>query len=110
MADEWISMTDKITWVNPPEKKVYDWVAIAETLRSRPNEWALIFEHDRASLVSAIRNGGIVALTGDKGFQIKTRRNDRTGDVRMCDLYLRYVPENDVALHPRSKRRHKKEK
>lgn len=92
-----------VEWEDPPEKVRYDWEAIAKQLRARPGEWAKVFEQDRATLVNAIRLGGITAIKPDKGFEWKTRNNKREvppsegepGRPRMCDLYLRYVPSKD---------------
>lgn len=80
---------------------MYDWSTIADQLRANPNEWALVFEQDRASVVHTIRRGQITALRPvwserpddelAEGFEITTRNNTR-GETRMCDLYMRFVP------------------
>jgi hypothetical protein len=75
----------------PPRRSTYDWAAIADELRSRPNDWALIFKGDRTSLVNALRQGGITALHPDLGFEIRTTNNTRE-QPRICDLYLRFNP------------------
>lgn len=79
----------------PRRQSPYDWTKIAESLRKNPTEWALVFEGDRTTLVTAIRNGGIAALRKEKGFEVRTA-NNTTGSPRTCDLWLRYVPENDT--------------
>lgn len=76
----------------PPKRQSYDWRRIADDLRARPMEWALIFKHDRTSLVNALRQGAIVALHPQLGFEIRTANNTRNGQ-RTCDLYLRYNPK-----------------
>lgn len=73
----------------------YNWAEIAATLRKQPGQWAKVFERDRASLAVAIRQGSIVALKPEFGFQVRTRNNDRSVEPRMCTLYLRYVAEQD---------------
>jgi len=79
----------------PPEReKRYDWDRIADVLRSRPGEWALIFEQDKASIASTIAQNDIRALRSDRGFEVRTSNNKRTSP-RTCDLYMRYVPEKD---------------
>lgn len=80
----------------PPPGRVqrYDWEAIAKKLRRKPGEWGLIFKGDLTSLVVAIRHDDIKALRKDKGFEVMTANNKR-GKPRTCDLWLRYVPEND---------------
>lgn len=86
----------------PRRQSPYDWTKIADTLRKHPGTsedpnsgWALVFEGDRTTLVTAIRNGGIAALRKEKGFEVRTA-NNTTGSPRTCDLWLRYVPENDT--------------
>lgn len=86
---------------DPPPRRShnYDWGQIATELRARPNEWHLIFEGDRHSLVTALRLNGISALRKEKGFEIRTANNVRPKDPkerRTCDLYLRYNPANDT--------------
>jgi hypothetical protein len=79
----------------PPQRKSpYDWDSIAEQLRKKPGEWALIFEGDKTSLVTAIRIDGIRALRPRKGFETRTTNNTK-GSPRTCDLWMRYNPEKD---------------
>lgn len=85
----------------PPRSRRYDWAAIAEQLRARPLQWAKVFDHDRASLATAIRIKGISALNPDDGFEIKTSNNVRLRDedgkeTRLCTLYVRYNPDKKV--------------
>lgn len=85
-----------VKWQDPPERSFkYDWASIAKQLRRRPEKWGVVFQHDRASLVTAIRAGNISALKASKGFEITTSNNTR-GFPRMCTLYMRYVPEKDT--------------
>ena len=81
----------------PPERKPapYDWPKIADKLRAKPGEWALIFKQDKASYATAIRIKGIKALHPDKGFEVRTENNVRTPSPRICDLWMRYNPEKD---------------
>ena len=84
----------------PPRSKRYDWQAIAAQLRERPMEWAKVFDRDRTSLATAIRISGIQALLPEKGFEVRTSNNVRLRqedgkELRLCTLYLRYVPSND---------------
>ena len=90
-------MKDEVTWEEPPPgRQRYDWAAIAEQLRERPNTWAKVFESDRASLATAIRIRGIQALLPEKGFEVRTANNTRD-TPRICTMYLRYNPEKDVS-------------
>ena len=84
-----------VPWAVPPDPvRRYDWVAIAEQLRGSPLEWARVFEQDRTSLVNAIRQGGIVALRPELGFEVRTTNNTRTAP-RTCSLYMRYNPDKE---------------
>lgn len=78
-----------------PGPKRYDWAKIAEQLRSDPGEWYKIFDHDRTSLVTGIRQGGVTHLRAEDGFEVMTRNNIRE-PRRMCTLYLRYNPKKKV--------------
>lgn len=87
----------QVEWEDPPpvdERVRYDWAKIAAQLRERPNEWAKVFDLDRTSVVNALRQGKIKALLPDHGFEVMTRNNVRK-PVRVCSLYLRYVPSKD---------------
>lgn len=93
---------------DPPEKVTYDWAAIARKLKRKPEQWAVVFERDRTSLVAAISTGKISALTKAKGFEYRTRNNRRETDEqgrerRTCTLYLRYVPANDTTKQKKEK-------
>lgn len=84
-----------VVWEAPVELRVrYDWQALAGKMRSKPGEWAKIFDDDRTSLVNAIRQGKVAALHPDLGFQVLTRKNVRT-PIRKCALYMRYVPKGE---------------
>lgn len=94
-----------IQFKEPPERREqrYDWAAIAEDLRSRPGEWALIFEQDRTSLVTSFRLGGYKDLPVEE-FEYMTNHNtrefyDEDGEYhpRMCSMWLRYNPAKERA-------------
>lgn len=92
-----------IKFEDPPPKREqrYDWAKIAAKLRDRPGEWALVFEHDLTSLVTAFSLGGLKDLPPDE-FEAQTSNNDRgrpaSGDdpgiPRTCTLHMRYVGPN----------------
>lgn len=91
-ADEKIST---VVWEDPPRRRQqYDWDAIAAKLRSQPGDWAKVFEHDKTSIVNAIRQGAVLPLSPTLGFEIKTRNNVRY-PVRTCSLYMRYVGKEE---------------
>lgn len=86
-------------WEEPPMAGEYDWSEISAQLRSRPNDWLLVFEDGPVSVVNAIRQEKVSLLTpihrrpGDgSGFQVRTRNNTNTRP-RRCTMYLRYVVE-----------------
>lgn len=84
-------VVDKVEFSDPPPRPTqYDWTAIAEQLRGAPNQWALIFERDRTSIVNAIRQGNVADIQPADGFEVRTANNVR--HPRTCSLYLRYVP------------------
>lgn len=89
-ADDRPTVRD-VTWETPPERSGYDWAAIAVQLRSRPGEWARIFDSDRISLVNAIRQGSVSPLDPTLGFEVLTRNNVRS-PIRKCSLYMRWNP------------------
>jgi hypothetical protein len=95
-ADEPPPVVSDVTWEAPPAGKrtKYDWTMIAKHLRSRPGEWAKVFDDDRTSLVNAIRQGAVKPLAPDLGFEVRTRNNVRA-PIRKCSLYMRYVPREE---------------
>lgn len=91
-----MSTRPPLVWEAPAEKNTYDWEWFAKNLREHPGEWLKVFDHDRASLATAIRIHGIKALDPDKGFRVKTRNNTR-GEPRMCTMHLVYYPDLDLS-------------
>lgn len=85
----------EVQFGEPPVKTRYDWWAIAEQLRSRPGEWAMVFEGGLTSTVNAIRQGHVNAVRSDLGFEITTLNNTRE-QPRTCDLWMRYNPDKKV--------------
>jgi hypothetical protein len=55
----------------------------------------MVFEKDVSSLVVALRNDDIKALTSDQGFEVRTANNTAKAP-RTCTLYMRWVPDKDV--------------
>ena len=87
----------------PPRGRApYEWRDIATRLRKKPDEWHLIFTQDKATYVTALRAGSIVALAPDKGFEFTTRNNTR-GEPRLTDLYARYNPSLDLTKEKEAK-------
>jgi len=92
---------------NPPRPRrtgEYDWQAIARKLRQRPGEWALIFEGDRMTYVTAFRLNSLKDLPLDE-FEVRTVNTTKgitkaqaaeqgiEPEPRICDMWLRYVPK-----------------
>ena len=96
-------LVKKISWEDPPRARrdMNDWPSLARKLRTRPGQWAKVWDDGPISVVNAIRQGGIVALAPEKGFQARTRNNHVNEDgSRSCTLYLRYVPNEDDPAEP----------
>ncbi len=86
-----------LQWKNPPPDRrgqrgdfIDRWTAVAEQLRTRPDEWALIHT-DKATrtstIVSRIKNGA--APFGPPGsFEATSRRNSH---ANTSDVYARYI-------------------
>jgi hypothetical protein len=53
-----------------------------------------VFEKDKTSITTAIRNGSIRVLRHEWGFEVRTANNTRDYP-RTCSLWLRYNPDND---------------
>jgi hypothetical protein len=88
----------EVVWKDPPPRSGprYDWDAIAAKVRRKPMVWAQVFEHDKSTLPTAIRNGSIRALKPEKGFEVTTADNTRDYP-RTCAMWLRYNPDKDVS-------------
>lgn len=89
---------------NPPTTRntaTFDWKRIEKMLTERPNEWLQIGEQINVSTANAIRDGKIKLLLPINGFEIVTRNNDTSKSPRVADHFVRYVPANDIRLHPR---------
>lgn len=93
-------MTGGMAWESPPPPHHgYDWSEIARALRANPTEWLRVFDNGPVSIVNAIRQGSVSALTpvtrpgwASGGFEVRTRNNSQ-GPPRVCTLYLRFMPD-----------------
>ena len=84
-----------IKWGAPPEKRQGiardgKWHAVAESLRSRPGEWAMVSGDAGvlASYVTLAKTGGLSGFTAGE-FEATGRKRE---DGRF-DLYVRYIGE-----------------
>jgi hypothetical protein len=83
----------EVSWEEPPARPPqYDWAAIAESLKARPNQWAKIWDKDRSSVVVAVRQGSILAVHPSLGFETRTT-NNTLDTPRTCTLYMRWNPD-----------------
>ncbi len=79
----------------PPVREMkYDWTAIAQRLKRKPGEWALVYSDDKQTYAVAIRSGKIAALRKSDGFESRTAGNDNIN--RTCALWVRFNPEADT--------------
>jgi hypothetical protein len=73
----------------------YDWVKIAARCKRRPGEWVSVFKQDKQTYVTTLHQSGIAALRREKGFEFRSANNRIKQYPRVCDLWVRYVPEKD---------------
>lgn len=80
-----------ITFENPPADRRgrhgKDWDAVADALRARPGEWALVATTS-PSLSAEIKNGRRAAFRPPGAFESTVRKNGKKHDI-----YVRYVGE-----------------
>ncbi|WIA95769.1 hypothetical protein [Curtobacterium sp. MCBA15_004] len=77
-----------IKWEDPePDARIkYDWAAMLAALRSRPGEWALIFEDAPASVATNLKRG---IYADSKPGEFETAR--RSVKKSRAKIYARYV-------------------
>jgi hypothetical protein len=86
-----------IRWETPPPKRS-GWhlqrnpryVAIADELRGRPNQWALIMTDGKSGTVGAIKIGKLRAFGPKGSFEARGQLND---DKATYTVWARYVGE-----------------
>lgn len=87
----------------PPEKRDYQWEAVAEQLRERPGEWALVHRDLPASVPWAVNAGRISHVHPDRGFQARSAGGydhetaGRKPTRYAAEMFLIYRPENDTS-------------
>jgi hypothetical protein len=89
----------------PPARRDYRWRDIAEALRKRPGEWALVHTDLPASTPWSINKGRVKPVHPDRGFRTRTVGNRRVGEnqTRMtAELHMVYQPELDLSLAKRN--------
>lgn len=82
----------------PPEPRTpeFDWTAIAKKVMRKPGDWYLVFRQGNYGYYSTILQNKIAALKREHGFEVRSANSKRpTGQPRTCDMWVRYVPEQD---------------
>lgn len=64
------------------------YVEIAEQLKKRPYEWALIIEQGHQTTAARIRSGRISAFRPKGNFEATARNTDEQG---RCQVYARFI-------------------
>jgi len=81
-----------ITWKEPDtvrrQYRKHDWEAIAETLRERPNEWAVVATDCSHAYATNIRRGRLAPFAPEGSFEATTKGNEKG---RASELYVRFV-------------------
>lgn len=79
----------------PSTRGRYDWAAIAETCKAQPGEWYKVFEQQPRTTALAVQQGSVRMLVKSNGFEVKTTNNRTDVNPRLCDMWIRYVPQQD---------------
>lgn len=84
-----------IRWEKPPKGgRGRKWQKVADDLKSRPGEWALVAESASRTLAGNISNGLIVAFRPPRTFEGVGRVNED----KSVDVWARYVGPNGEGL------------
>jgi hypothetical protein len=84
----------ELKWEDPPAslqaRNRRDWNSIANGLRTRPLEWAIVAENVSASTGTHIRHGRLTAFAPAGAFEARVS-GARSEDGRASKVYARYV-------------------
>ena len=83
----------ELNWEEPPPEKYRtrrDWTSIADSLRAKPNEWAVVAEDVSASTGTHIRYGRLRAFAPAGAFESRVS-GARSSDGRADKIYARFV-------------------
>lgn len=69
------------------------WEKVAEDLRARPGEWALVDPSSRRSVTTQIKQGLLKSFAPAGSFDATTRGGDGSSRSVRVQLYARYVGE-----------------
>lgn len=83
----------EIEWKNPPASRSgpngFDWRGVADALRARPGEWALVRKDTSSTHATYIKQARIVAFAPAGSFDA---RSVQVGDGK-ADIYARFIGE-----------------
>lgn len=91
----------------PFQRRQYPWRDIAEQLRAKPGQWALVLTDIPLSVVWARNAGRVKTVSPSRGFEATARKTDKKRGVA-GEVYMRYVPEQDETRSNGTKERRKK--
>lgn len=85
-----------LEWKEPPNPVRYKkdnikWSDIADMLRGRPNEWAMVAEDVNPSVVTHIRRGRLKAFEPEGMFDASGQGRNERGYTK--ELYVRFIGE-----------------
>ena len=84
----------ELKWEDPPAslqaRNRRDWNSIADGLRTRPHQWAVVAENVSASTGTHIRHGRLTAFEPAGAFEARVS-GARSEDGRASKVYARYV-------------------
>lgn len=92
----------KLEFTDPPPaaKRDYRWAEVADALRERPGEWAVVHRDVPASVPWSVNAGKVSAVHPDRGFRTRAAGTHDTGDGGRritSELFMVYDPELDLS-------------
>ena len=85
----------EMKWEEPPQQLLgrgrTDWRAIADALKSNPNEWAVVAENVSASTGTHIRYGRLKAFEPSGAFEARVSGARADSSGRASKVYARFV-------------------
>lgn len=99
----------RVTFMDPPMTPgrgrlgKYPWQEIADQLKERPGEWALVLTGLDASPITSINTGKYVAFQPPRSFEAVSRSRAPKGQEtpqpstgKVYDIYVRYLGEAET--------------
>lgn len=92
-----------INWEAPPEallnRQRRDWQNVADELRARPGQWAVVAEGVSASTGTHIRHGRLTAFAPAGSFEARVS-GARSDEGKASKVYARYIGASTPAPTP----------